>query len=285
MTGAVNTRLGRRRPRLGAIVVYSVLVVLALVYIYPFLVQIATSFKTDAEATNDPLSLIPQHFTVAAYAELFQGDFPLWFKNSAIVAIAVTFGRLVFDSMAAYALSRLRFPGRGLITAGMIAVMSVPVVVLLIPKFLVISGLGIYDTYAGMILPLLIDAGGIYILKTFFDDLPDSVEEAARLDGAGPLRMFWSIILPMATPVLITIFIMSFQSSWNALNHFIIATQSNELTTLTRGLAQLSSGSMGKENRYPFKLAMAVLMTLPVAVLFFIFQRKIVSTSNGAVKG
>lgn len=285
MTAFSRTRLRRRKTPLSTALVFAVLLVLAVIYIYPFLVQVATSFKTDAEATSAPLSLIPQHFTVAAYAELFQGDFPLWFKNSAVVAVAVTFGRLAFDSMAAYALSRLRFPGREFITAGMIAVMSVPVVVLLIPKFLVISGLGIYDTYAGMILPLLVDAGGIYILKTFFDDLPDSVEEAARLDGAGPIRMFWSVILPMATPVLITIFIMSFQSSWNALNHFIIATQSNELTTLTRGLAQLSSGSMGKENRYPYKLAMAVLMTLPVAVLFFIFQRKIVSTSTGAVKG
>src|SRR5918993_445850 len=118
-----------------------------------------------------------------------------------------------------YALARLQFRGRGLVFAGLIAVMAVPSVVLLIPKFLVINQLGIYDSYAGLILPLLVDAAGVFIMKNFFESIPVSVEEQARIDGAGTFRIFWSVVLPMARPALITIVILSFQGSWNELSH------------------------------------------------------------------
>ena len=155
-------RLSRKRL-LFQILLYVVLVAIALIYIYPFLVQVATSFKTDAEAAADPISLIPQVWTTAAYERLFlRSDFPVWFMNSAIVTVFVTAGRVFFDSLAGYALARLNFRGRGVVFAAVIAVMAVPAVVLLIPKFLVINQLGIYDSYPGMILPLLVDAAGVY---------------------------------------------------------------------------------------------------------------------------
>lgn len=122
---------------------YVVLIVLALIYIYPFLVQVATSFKTDADAAADPISLLPSPVSWAAYEQLFlRSNFPTWFANSAIVTIFVTAGRVFFDSLAGYALARLRFRGRGIVFAGLVAVMAVPAVVLLIPKFLVINTLG-----------------------------------------------------------------------------------------------------------------------------------------------
>ena len=270
----------------GQVLLYGMLVLLALIYIYPFLVQVATSFKTEQEAASDPISLIPQTFTTAAYERLFlHSDFPLWFANSAIVTICVTLGRVFFVSLAGYALARLNFRGRGVVFGLVVGVMAVPTVVLLIPKFLVLNQLGLYDSYAGMILPLLVDAAGVFIMKNFFESIPGSVEEQARIDGAGTVRVFWSIVLPMARPALITIVILSFQGSWNELSHFIVATQSPELTVLTKGVASLASGQLSQGTQYPLKLAAAAIMTIPVAVLFFIFQRRIMNTSEGAVKG
>jgi multiple sugar transport system permease protein len=166
----------------------------------------------------------------------------------------------------------------------LIAVMSVPGVVLLIPRFLVIRQLQIYNSFAGLIIPLLVDAAGVFIMKNYFESIPVSVEEQARIDGAGAFRTFWSIVLPMARPALITIIILSFQGSWNELSHFIVASQDPELITLTKGVAQLASGQLGQGTQYPLKLAAALIMTIPVAILFFIFQRQIMSVTEGAVK-
>ena len=281
-------RRRHRSPGMVAsiIVTYGVLVLMALVYIYPFLISIASSFKTDADATQNPLALMPETWSFAAYERLFT-DVPLlqWTGNSVFITVCVTFGRVFFDSLAGYALSRLRFRGRAIVFAGLIAVMAVPNVVLLIPRFLMLKELGLYNSYAGMIVPILIDAAGIFIMKQFFDSIPVSVEEAARIDGAGIFRTFWSIVLPMATPALITLFILSFQGSWNEFTHFIISRQSPDLNTLTTGVASLTSGQLGSGNQYPLQLAAAVLMSIPVAVVFFIFQRRIMSTSEGAEKG
>ena len=191
---------------------------------------------------------------------------------------------MFFTSLAGYALARLRFRGRGVVFAALIAVMSVPTVVLLIPKFLVINQLGIFNSYAGMILPLLVDAAGVFIMKNFFESIPESVEEQARIDGAGTFRIFWSVVLPMATPALVTIIILSFQGSWNELSHFIVSTNDPALTTLTKGVASLASGQLSQGTQYPLKLAAALIMTIPVAVMFFVFQRRIMNSTEGAVK-
>jgi multiple sugar transport system permease protein len=265
--------------------VYAILIIIGILYIYPFLIEVFTSFKTESDATANAISLVPPTWSTAAYQQLFVNSaFPLWFKNSVVVTVIVTAGRVFFDSLAGYALARLHFRGRGVIFAGLIAIMSVPSVVLLIPKFLVLNSIGLYNSYAGMILPLLVDAAGVFIMKNFFESIPLSVEEQARIDGAGTFRTFWSIVLPMARPALVTIFILSFQGSWNELAQFIISTNDPNLTTLTKGVASLASGQLGAANRYPLKLGAALIMTLPVAALFFIFQRKILNTSDGAVK-
>lgn len=273
------------RSRRGTVVLYAVLVALATLYVLPFLVDVATSFKTEPEAATNPVGLVPQTFTTAAYQELLlRSDFPRWFTNSLAVTLLVTAGRVLFDSLAGYALARIPFRGRGVVFAVLIAVMAVPNVVLLIPKFLVINQLGIYDSYAGLVLPLLVDAAGIFIMKGFFESIPVSVEEQARMDGAGTFRIFWSVVLPMARPAVVTIVILSFQGSWNELSHFIVASSDRDLYTLTKGVAQLASGGLGQGTQYPLKLAAAAVMTIPVAVLFLAFQRRIVNTQAGAVK-
>lgn len=274
------------RARTSLILGYLVLIALALIYIYPFLISVSGSFKTDADATQNPLSLIPGTWSNAAYERLFT-TVPLlqWTANSAFITVVVTLGRVFFDSLAGYALSRLHFRGRGVVFAALIAVMAVPNVVLLIPRFLILKELGLYDSFGGMILPLVIDAAGIFIMKQYFESIPVSVEEAARIDGAGVFRTFWTVVLPMARPALITLFILSFQGSWNEFSHFVISRQSASLNTLTTGVASLTSGELGNGNQYPLQLAAAVLMSIPVAVIFFIFQKRIMSTAEGGEKG
>ncbi len=284
---SMTVHAGRRRwATIGLALSYVLLVALALVYIYPFLISISGSFKTDAEATQQPLSLLPETWTFAAYERLFT-SVPLlqWAGNSLLVTVIVTSGRVFFDSLAGYALSRLHFRGRAVIFACLVAVMAVPNVVLLIPRFLILKELGLYNSYAGMIIPIMIDAAGIFIMKQFFESIPVSVEEAARIDGAGVFRTFWTIVLPMALPALVTIFILSFQGSWNEFAHFVVSRNDPDLNTLTTGVASLTSGQLGSGNQYPLQLAAAVLMSIPVAVLFFIFQRRIMSTSEGGEKG
>jgi multiple sugar transport system permease protein len=253
---------------------YAVLAVVAAVYIYPFLIQLGTAFKTDADATAHPLTPWPHEWSVAVFGALAQQDFPRWAVNSVFVSVSVTVGRVVFDSLAGYALARLRFRGRTTVFGAVLAVLAVPSVVLLIPKFLVLNQFGMYDTYAAMIVPLLVDATGVFIMKQFFETVPVSVEEAARIDGAGPLRTFWSVVLPMSRPALITLTILSFQGSWNELPHFIVSRQDPALNTLTSGVATLVSGELGQGNQFPLKLAAALLMTLPVAVVYFIFSKR-----------
>jgi multiple sugar transport system permease protein len=271
---------------------YAVLILFAIIYLYPFLIQIATSFKSDPEAASHPLSLIPNPFDLSAWKRMFglssDTSVPIttWLGNSVLVTVVITASRVFLDSLAGYALSRLHFKGRRLMFTVLLAVMSVPGVVLLVPKFLIVTYLGIFDTYSAMLLPLLVDAAGIFIMKQFFDSVSVSIEEAARMDGASVFRTFWSVVLPMARPSLITLTILSFQGSWNEFTHFLVVTQSPELKTMITGLASLTSGELGSGTQFPLKMGAALLTTIPVAVIFFAFQRHFIRGGNeGGEKG
>lgn len=278
--------LVNRSGRIKKVLVYTLLVIFAVIYVYPFIVQVSTSLKTNGDAVANPLALVPDPITTAAFERLARTDFPLWFTNSVIVTLLVTVGRVFLVSLAGYALARLKFRGRNAVFTGILAVLAVPGVVLLIPRFLVLNYLGMYNTYPALFVPLLVDAAGVFIMKQFFESIPVSVEEAARIDGAGTFRTFWSIVLPMARPALITITILSFQGSWNELPHFIIATDNPDLFTLTRGVGQLTSGGLGSGNQFPISMAAALLMTIPTALVFVIFQRYFTQGANaGAEKG
>jgi multiple sugar transport system permease protein len=284
-TGDGGSVVARSSPVKKALV-YAALLVFALIYIYPFVVQLSTSFKTNGDAVANPLAIIPDPFTTAAFQRIAQTDFSLWFLNSVIVTVCVTLGRVFLDSLAGYSLARLKYRGRDAVFTTILAVMAVPGIVLLIPKFLVLNYLGIYNTYPALIVPLLVDAAGVFIMKQFFESIPVSIEEAARIDGAGVFRTFWSVVLPMARPALITLTILSFQGSWNELAHFIIATDDPKLFTLTRGVGQLTSGGLGSGNQFPISMAAALLMTIPTALVFIAFQRYFTQGANaGAEKG
>jgi multiple sugar transport system permease protein len=285
---ATLTTPKKRQPKglVTTIVGYAVLIFFALVFIYPFVIQLTNSFKTEPDAASNPLSPVPNPVTTAGFERLFDGDFGLWIGNSLLVTVVVTVGRVFLDSLAGYALARLRFRGRSAVFAAVVAVMAVPGVVLFIPKFLVLNQLGIYDTYTALILPLLVDAAGVFIMKQFFESIPVSLEEAARIDGASVFRTFWAVVLPMARPALITLTILSFQGTWNEFPHTLVAVQNPHLFTLPRGLANLVSGSLGSGTQYPLKLGAALLATIPVAIIFAVFQRHFVrGATEGAEKG
>jgi multiple sugar transport system permease protein len=136
--------------------------------------------------------------------------------------------------------------------------------------------LGLFNTYPGMILPICVDATGIFMMRQFFLQVPAALEEAARIDGAGVFTTWWRVVLPIVRPAIITLTILSFQSAWNEFAFFEVATISPKYYTLTTGLADLVAGGLGSANQYPLKLGAALLTTIPVAILFFMFQRYLV---------
>jgi multiple sugar transport system permease protein len=272
---------------------YAFLILLAVIFIAPFVISVANSFKTEPDATANPLSLVPHPASLSAWQQILGlganasvTDFPRWFLNSVFVSTAITLGRVFFDSLAGYALARLGFRGRKLIFGIVIATLAVPGVVLLIPRFLVLKEFGLFNSYPGMILPMIVDATGIFLMRQFFLQVPVSLEEAAKVDGASVLRTWWSIVLPIVRPGLITLTIISFQGSWNEFQFFEVATISPKYYTLTTGLADIVGGGLSAGNQFPLKLGASVLTIVPVAILFFVLSKYIVRPRlAGAVKG
>ena len=272
---------------------YAVLVFFALVFISPFVITLVTSFKTDTDATLNPLSPIPHPVTLSAWDQIFGigstasvTDIPRWLFNSAFVAALITVARVVLDSLAGYALARLDFRGRKLIFGFIVATMAVPGVVLLIPQFLVLKQLHLFNSYPGMIIPIAADAVGIFLMRQFFLQVPLALEEAGRIDGASTWQIYRKIVLPTVRPGLITLTIISFQGSWNQFQFFLIATISPSYYTLTTGLANLVNGGLSSGNEFPLKLGASLLTIIPMALMFFFLQKYLVrGRLGGAVKG
>ena len=271
---AAHRSRARRRKILG----YTVLIVFAFVFIYPFLLSAATAFKSLPDIQANPV--VPwasgEHggWTLGGIGGLDSESIriPRWTFNSAVVTIAVVLGRVLFDSLAGYALARLRFPGRGLVFGLVIAVLAIPGIILAIPRFLVMKELGILNSYTGLILPMVFDAFGIFLMKQFFEMLPRELVEAAKIDGASSWQVFSKVMLPLATPGLITLTI-STQGVWNEFLHYLIAAPSEpDLKTLTVGLAGISA-AFGEAPPWNTVLAGTLITTLPIAIVFFVFQR------------
>jgi len=223
-----------------------------------------------ATATTDGLAFNP---TLEGYEEIMQFQFPRWFLNSVIYATAVTLLRLILDSLAGYALARMNFPGKRMSFFVILGTMMIPAVVLLIPRFIILGELGLLNTYQGVVLSLAADAFGVFLMKQFFESIPDEIEEAAMVDGANRLILFFRIVLPMATPALTALTIFSFQGTWNNFMDLLIIVNSEpDLHNLPLGLAGLR-GQYGDTLEWNTFLAGSVFTTLPMAILFFIFQR------------
>ncbi len=268
---------------------YLVLTAFALMFLYPFVLSFATTFKSRAEVAVHPVLPWPLDPSSRAWENiLVHSDFPLWTLNSILVTVAATLLRLFLDSLAGYALARLNWRGRGAVFGFVLAVLAVPPIVLTIPRFLVLKEMGLLNSYAGLVLPLAVDAVGIFIMTQFFQTLPRELEEAARIDGANIFQTFWRVMLPLARPGLITLAILSFQGTWNEFLLPLIAVRASpSLWTLPFGLSTLGRGGAGGQSYdYPVMLAGSMLTIIPLAIVFVVLQRFFVrGIAAGAVKG
>ena len=285
----VAAPVGAERPwarPLKAILSYGLLFLLAAMFIYPFLLAISTSFKTLPEISQNSVSLIPKTFTLEGYQRLFSFNVGRWTFNSALVAVLITLGNVFFGSLAGYALARIPFPGSRLAFLGILGTMMIPGIVLIIPMFIVLKTLGFINTYAGLIVPKLVGAFGIFLMKQFFESVPRELEEAARIDGATAFQTFFRVVLPTARPALVALIIFSFQGAWNDFMHpLIVVTTSPSLYTLPLGLALLR-GNMGQNLLWNSLMAGSMLTTVPMAIIFFIFQRYFIEgISYSGIKG
>ncbi len=273
------------RP-LKAIISYGVLFLLAAMFIYPFLLAISTSFKTLPEINQNAVGLIPQTFTLEGYQRLFSFNVGRWTFNSALVATIITVLNLFFASLAGYALARIPFPGSRLAFLGILGTMMIPGIVLIIPMFIVLKTLGLLNNYGGLIIPKVVTAFGIFLMKQFFESVPKELEEAARIDGATQFQTFFRVVLPTARPALVALIIFSFQGAWNDFMHpLIVVTTNQSLYTLPLGLALLRGG-MGQNLLWNSLLAGSMLTTVPMAIIFFIFQRYFIEgISYSGIKG
>lgn len=293
-----------------SILAIGFLIAFALIQITPFVLTLANSFKCDAAVENRPLPFIPQLETtscrnaegqflpadaqvegltfkpsVDGYSRVLSDQLPRWAFNTAFLSVAVTVVRVILDSMAGYALARLKFPGNRLFFFVILGVMMIPGVVLLIPRFLLLKQLGLLSTYQGYIITLAADAFGILLMKQFFESIPGEIEEAAMVDGANRFIIFFRIVLPMATPALTALTIFSFQGNWNNfMDALIILGGRTDLYNLPLGLTVLRGS--GQDIQYDLVLAGSVITTIPMALIFLFFQRYFVEgISYSGLKG
>ncbi|WP_346233983.1 carbohydrate ABC transporter permease [Parafrigoribacterium mesophilum] len=281
------TVFGRFRPRrLGSrTVLYVVLVIIALTIVVPLVWIFLTSFKTDFDAINSPASPIPHPFTLDAYATLSSGQQPIfrWFLNSVAAASLQTVIILVTASAGAYALARLEFRGKKLVFAAIVATLLVPPVIFLIPNYLIVQNFGWLDSIWAITIPGAASAFGIFFLRQFFLGLPGEIEEAARIDGAGDVRIFLQIVLPLSRPALATLAVLSFLANWNDFLWPIYVLLSPENLTLQPGLSVLQGAF---STHFGIVMAGAVIASVPVLVLFTVAQRHIVdSVASAGIKG
>lgn len=257
--------------------VLAALVVMAALWLLPLAWAVDTSFKSEADAASpDPGWLPPSGFTLDAYrAVVDQGKVPVWALNSLLVAAAVTALTVAVSALAAYGFSRALFRGRKLLFALTIASIMVPGQILIVPLFRQMMAMNLIDTYAAMILPQTVAPAMVYILKRFFDGIPHELEDAAHIDGAGSLRIFWNVILPLSRPILAAVSIFVFIGAWNNFLWPFIITNDPDLMTLPVGLATVKD-SYGVQ--YARSMASAVLGAIPLVVVFMISQRHIVKS-------
>lgn len=267
------------------IVAYVVLIFVAILMFVPFGFSVATSFKTQAEAAQlDWGNMLWVTNPIGDwYRQVFDLGIGRWFWNSAFVAAVWVVSRCLFDSLAGYAFARMSFPGRNLMFLLVVSTLMIPGIVTLIPKYVLLRELGLYNSLGALTVPFISSAFGIFLMKQFFESLPRELEEAARIDGASRFRMFWQIALPNAAPALTSLAIFTFQGSWNNFLEPVVFITNPDLYTLPVGLAMLRTE---QQSNFPLLMAVAVISTIPIVIFYLIFQRYFVEgQSRAGIKG
>ncbi|HYE36412.1 carbohydrate ABC transporter permease [Methylocaldum sp.] len=262
---------GRVRDLSRRAIVLVLLLVATGIFTLPFLWSLSISFQPAGDVFRWPIELIPDEVTLQNYRRLWtEIPFARWLLNSSGVALAVTLANLFLDALAGYAFARLRFPGRNLLFALLLATLMVPAHVTLVPKFMLLNALGLVNTYTALIAPAMVQVVGIFLMKQFFESIPRQLEEAARIDGCNRFQVFWRVVLPASRPALAALGIYTFQGNWNEFLWPLVVTTTSDRFTLPVGLAMF---------RYEFRvewtmlMAGAVLIALPTLLIFLVFQR------------
>lgn len=247
--------------------------ILSLLFIFPLYIMVISSFKPSTEIFDGKMIPNLSHVTLSNYVGVFQTDgFLHAIGNSLIVAVTITVAAIFFHSMAGFAFTKLRFKGKGLIFVWYMSTMMVPFAVIMIPLFQIVKAMGILNSIWAIILPMLPNAYGIFLYRQFFEDLPDSLIEAARMDGLSDFGIYWKIGLPLAKPISISLGIAFFVANWNAYLWPLIVAQNKSLWVIQVAMANFQGEHSTAWN---LVLAGAVIAALPTVVIFFIFQKYI----------
>ncbi|MEV4165194.1 carbohydrate ABC transporter permease [Nonomuraea dietziae] len=251
---------------------YVVLTAGLVAWLAPFAWMVLGSFKTQDEIFADPPTWWPQSPTSGNFARwLTELNFGTFFTNSLIVAVITVLGNLLFCSMVGYALAKMDFAGKRILLGVVLVTIMVPGVVTFVPLFVIVAKMGILDTYAALVLPFLTQPVGVFLMRQFMLDIPDSLLEAARIDGASELRIFTRVVLPLCGPALATLGILTFLGSWNNFLWPLVASQTESMYTLPVALSLYSTGQYATD--YGTLLAGAVLIITPILALFVSLQR------------
>jgi multiple sugar transport system permease protein len=278
VTAASEATVARNRRIVRLIPTYILLVFIALLILLPLLWMLSTSLKPQSEWFTREIHWIPQNPTLANYETLFSNPAtPIgrWFLNSVLVAAATTLLVLAVDALAAYAYARMEFPGRKWLFGLLLATLFLPGIMFLVPNFLTVHRLGLLNNYGGVIIPALAGVFGVFFLKQFFESIPKELEEAAEIDGANRFQIFYMMILPLSKPALATLGILTFLGSWNDFLWPLLILKDRQLQTLPPGLSTLQ-GSYTSD--YGLMLAGAVIVAVPVLLIYIILQRFIVQS-------
>jgi multiple sugar transport system permease protein len=260
-----------KNRRTGKIISNIGLLLIALIVLFPFLWLLVSSFKTDKNVIAYPPGFFPDIWTITQYINVGKA-IPIFSlaKNTIIFAGGVTLISLLFDSMAGYAFARLYFKGKNVIFSIILLTMMVPFQIIMTPLYIEIHKLGLLNTYAGLILPRATSAFGIYLMRSFFSELPKSLEESGRIDGISEFRIYRSIMLPLCKPALLSLGIFHFMNNWNDLLYPLMLTSTINMRTLSSGLAILVGNKVIK---YGPTLAAAMISLTPLMILYIIGQR------------
>ncbi len=277
--------MNSKRSASSRVWLYAVLTVGFVAVVTPFVWMILGSFKGSAELRQLPPTWWPEAPTLDNYRQLFSEEsFPRYFLNSLLVAICVTVGNLIFCSMVGYALAKLRFFGRDKLFLLVLGTLLVPGSVTLIPLFVLMSKLDLVDSPWAVILPAAAGPLGVFLMRQFMLAIPDDLLEAARVDGAGEFTIFWRIVLPLSTPALAALAIITFLPSWNALLWPLVVLTSQDNYTLPVALAIFSRGQFQAD--YGLLMAGSVVLVVPVIVVFMLLQRHFTeSVAMTGIKG
>ena len=262
-----------RRPiRPGRILAWTLLLIGGLLMVTPLLYMFSTSLKTAGQVYD--LRLIPAAPTFDNYLKVLTGtQFLQWFGNSTLIATAVTISNVFFDSLVGYTLAKFQFRGRYFIFLAILSTLMIPTEMLVIPWYLMSSQLGWLDSYWGIMFPGMMTAFGTFLMKQFFEGVPDDFLEAARVDGLNEFTIWWKVAMPLVAPAISALAIFTFLGNWTAFFWPLIVTTSNELYTLPVGI---SSFSDAQDTKWEMIMTGAALATIPTLVVFLVLQRFIV---------